>query len=381
MIKYEAGAELPSGLVRYVPGTGVGFADEFRDLVEAEREKPKSNRWELDRRKIMEVEEVGLCSQYLDLRARTSPSWRFKEQVFLLLVGCGLRSCEVSGVRIGDVRLTQPRPFVHVERGKGSKTGSVPIPWSWAVGRMGVFLKWRLDEFGLSESCDPWIVGMQKRQAVGTKRIQAWFKECLAPLPYERQRELASHSGRHTAATTLLNNGHTVATVQRFLRHASISSTMVYLHGQDLLPGDLYGRGGEECADEQLSSAWSGERTVGEWRRELEELAFQTPDGSFVEGHVTSGIEKEWRQKELYGVWMDRMLKCYRILGMAPSLYGDYHEDRSWRAVVVWRWLSWSYYRKELDFHYGQERSPAIAATDGRSPARRGECVDASARV
>lgn len=303
----------------------------------------------------MDEEEVQDCARYAATMANVHPKWRFYEQVFLLAVGPGLRASEITSLRICDVRLELPNPYVWVERGKGKVSASTPIPWAWAVARMGVFLKWRQDEYGASEPCDTWY---QRPYAGGPSAPGAiWdqFKACLAPLPFDRQKELHPHSGRHTAATSLLNAGHTLPTVSKFLRHASLSSTLPYLHAQKITT-DLYGMSAE--TDKQITAAWDGDRKVRNIREELEDLAIDTPAGSYMERRVKVAKEKLWRRQGLGGTRSDQVQECYAILNKKPSLYGDYVNDREWREVVIWRWMSWEHFRKELEYHRGERRSP-----------------------
>ena len=350
-------------------------------LVAAGPRSSKGNptQCEVNRRKYMSLEEIEVCAQYAAMRANTSPKWRFYEQVFLLACGPGLWVSEIKNLRIADVRLTLPKPHVWIENGRGGFSGPTQIPWAWAVARMGIFLKWRQDEYGHSEPCDFWYL----RPMLGgqAKDVYGPFMSCLEPLPPHRQKEIHPHCGRHTAAAHLLDAGHTLQTVSKFLRHKTLASTLRYLHAGDIQTGDLYGSGQEEMTD-QITEAWHGPRDVEKLRVSLEDLALQTPDGSRVDPSVTRRMQKRWRLKQIYGERMDRMLECYRVLAMPPSLYGDYFEDREWREVVVWRWLSWEYHGKELDFHYGQARSPALVGQDDERGSKEGsESVVPAARV
>jgi len=77
--------------------------------------------------------------------------------------------------------------------------------------------------------------------------VSRGFKDILIKnkLPIIRFHEL-----RHTAGSQLLKNGATMKQVQKYLRHGSMQSTMVYLHGNDdedkkemsLVMGDLLGK-------------------------------------------------------------------------------------------------------------------------------------------
>jgi site-specific recombinase XerD len=363
------------------PGNAEFLEETMEELIAAKKKKKKRQKKEKDTPRWMTHEEVEDCAQYVALRADTSLKYRFYEQVFLLACGPALRNLEIVNLRLADVRLTLPKPHVWVEKGSGGYSASTPLVWAWGVARMGVFLKWRQEEYGHSEPSDHWYLRPKLGGPAGKHGISYAWKQCLHPLPIERQKQLYPHCGRHTAATHLLEAGHTLPTVSKFLRHRCLQSTLPYLHPGEVLTGDLYGEG-PKSMDPQLKKAWEGPRGVEKTRLELEDLAMQTPDGSRVDKIIIEEMKKDWRRKRLYGRRMDQMIECYRVLSMPPRLYGDYFEDCAWREVVIWRWISWEYYRKELDFHYGQERSPEVVAEDtDRPPAERSADVVHTPRV
>lgn len=372
---------MDNGLIRYsqTPDAAEVAERAAEALVAAGPRSSKGNptQYEVDRRKYMSLEEIEVCAQYAAMRANTSPKWRFYEQVFLLACGPGLQVSEIKNLRIADVQLMLPKPNVWVEDRKGGEGRSTQIPWAWAVARMGIFLKWRQDEYGHSEPCDFWY--LRPKLGGQAKTVYAPFMACLEPLPPHRQKEIHPHCGRHTAATHLLEAGHTLQTVSKFLRHKNLASTLPYLPAGNIQTGDLYGSGQEEMTD-QITEAWHGPRDVSKMRSELEDLAFETPETSTVDPSVISGMEKQWQKARVKGERTDRVQQCYLVLGMKPSLYGHYFENRAWRQVVVWRWIRWAYYGEELDFHYGHKREPATAGDDPswRSTERSEAVVSAS---
>jgi site-specific recombinase XerD len=48
---------------------------------------------------------------------------------------------------------------------------------------------------------------------------------------------LSAHSLRHFAASNALKNGASLMAVQAMLRHSSITTTQIYLHGIDRMAG------------------------------------------------------------------------------------------------------------------------------------------------
>ena len=346
-----------------VPSTYLSLVDQPDEFELAAMEKKNRRPASYDKRKAMTPHEVMKCARYAAMRAESSDTWKFKEQAFLLL-HCGLRSCEVLQLRISDVRLDLVKPWIHIERAKGGKTAHIQLPWAYATARFGWFLSWRKQQFGMSEPHDHWLVRANSRKPMCYQDIWQTFRACTTPLPYDRRPELSSHSGRHSAATNLIKAGHSLPTVQHFMRHASIGTTQIYLQGEELEPGDLYGTGEVGCVDDQIEEAWNGPRATARLREEIEDLALNTPKECYVDQTVIRRIQKLWQQARVYGDRHEMMTECYRALNLPPSLYGHYHYDRAWREVVVWRWLSWNYYHTELEFHYGEREVVAPAWED-----------------
>ena len=135
-----------------------------------------------------------------------------------------LRVAELCRLEIQDVDL-QGR-LLFVRHGKGDKDGTVPI----SPKLLGPLKEWIGDRTNGVLFPDP------RGKHVDT----SWFRDRLRGLARKAgiSRRVHPHILRHSCATHLLRRGASVYEVQRFLRHASLSSTSVYLH---LDPGWLNG--------------------------------------------------------------------------------------------------------------------------------------------
>jgi len=178
-----------------------------------------------------------------------------------LQYGCGLRISELCRLRVKDVDLGQGKLFVRA--GKGEKDRVVPLPRSihedWerhlerirplyeqdrAANRPGVYMPPALGrKFSRASSSWEWF------WAFPAKSLSRDPREPTAPLrrhhilPGVYQRHLSeaagkagipkrsnSHILRHSYATHLLESGVNIRTVQECLGHASVETTMIYLH-------------------------------------------------------------------------------------------------------------------------------------------------------
>jgi integrase/recombinase XerD len=152
----------------------------------------------------------------------------FHNFVYLSTVySCGLRLHEGLNLEVSDI--DSSRMMIHVHRGKGAKDRYVPLPQStltllrryWlthhhprllfpALGRSGK---------GTKETLTP----MAKSSVQGAFR-RAKFDAAIA------KKGVAIHTLRHSYATHLLEAGVNLRVIQRYMGHAQLETTMLYLH-------------------------------------------------------------------------------------------------------------------------------------------------------
>jgi site-specific recombinase XerD len=171
----------------------------------------------------------------------------------------GLRASELVGAVLGSIRSDpQGDHWLHVV-GKGSKAAKVALP-PLARGAMDRYLA----ERGLPVASVRWnptipLVGsLESETASGITSTRLWaimrrFFGTAAdviqgdhPVLAEKLRRASPHWMRHTHATHALARGAELTTVRDNLRHASISTTSIYLHGDEVKRA------------RQLSDAFSG---------------------------------------------------------------------------------------------------------------------------
>ncbi|BEU23247.1 phage integrase family protein [Paraburkholderia caribensis] len=167
---------------------------------------------------------------------------------FLLDFGfaTGLRSNELVGVTLSQVETdARGEHWLHVT-GKGRKGARVALPsLAWRA------LEQCLLERGLPVSMQRWnphtpIVGSldaDVTDVISGARLWAILKRffrCAAeqiqqdnPALAGKLRHASPHWLRHTHATYALSHGAALVTVRDNLRHASIATTSIYLHGDD----------------------------------------------------------------------------------------------------------------------------------------------------
>jgi integrase/recombinase XerD len=139
----------------------------------------------------------------------------------------GLRLQEALHLEVSDI--DSKRMLVHVHRGKGAKDRLVPLPESTLLA---------LREFYATHH-NPTLIfpaeGRNHKQAKTAKRpmspssVQLVIETVLEQLKWD-QRGISTHTLRHCYATHLLEAGVNLRLIQKYLGHASLTSTMIYLH-------------------------------------------------------------------------------------------------------------------------------------------------------
>jgi site-specific recombinase XerD len=157
----------------------------------------------------------------------------------------GLRAGELVHATLGSIEVdAHGDHWLHVV-GKGSKAGKVVLP-----GLAHGVLDRHLAQRGLPVTPAKWnpytpLLGSLEGEAgITPKRLWAIVKRFFAttanvlgdtnPALAEKLRRATPHWMRHTHATHALLRGAELTTVRDNLRHASLSTTSMYLHSDDL---------------------------------------------------------------------------------------------------------------------------------------------------
>ena len=149
-------------------------------------------------------------------------------RAFLATVyACGLRLQEAQFLEVSDI--DSQRMMIHVHRGKGAKDRFVPLPHATlAILRA----HWRSHR-------NPRLLfparGRNGRSAVtattpmAKSSVQGAFRHAKRAAGIGK-RGVSVHTLRHCYATHLLEAGVNPRVIQRHMGHASLESTMLYLH-------------------------------------------------------------------------------------------------------------------------------------------------------
>lgn len=155
-------------------------------------------------------------------------TYTYHNRVFLTCVySCGLRLQEALHLETADI--CSARMLIHVHRGKGSKDRMVPLPnmllpllrnyWSTHRHERLIFPALGRNGQNAHKSQDPMAISS----------VQGAMKNAVREAGIHKK-GVSIHTLRHSYATHLLEKGVPLPTIQRYLGHATIDTTMMYLH-------------------------------------------------------------------------------------------------------------------------------------------------------
>jgi integrase/recombinase XerC len=191
-------------------------------------------RWLVDRRAIMKDPTAGLPSirqprtvpralprqAIIDLLGQLPD--RRADLIIWLMVGLGLRCCEVSRLELADY---DPAGSTLTVRGKGGHQRVLPVdePVRRAIVRY-------LAETGvihgplIRSRREPWA-GLAPDSI--SRYVSQWMSD--AGVKYRLRDGVSAHALRHTAASDVFDRCHDLRVVQEMLGHASLKNTEIYL--------------------------------------------------------------------------------------------------------------------------------------------------------
>jgi integrase/recombinase XerC len=152
--------------------------------------------------------------------------------ILALMLTTGLRTIEVARSNIEDLRTVGDGAALYIQgKGRDEKTEYVKLA-SPAERAVRTYLK----AAGTPDKGQPLfrsLSNQNKAQRLTTRSISRIVKTCLQAAGYDDDR-LTAHSLRHTAVTLALMRGETLQDVQRFARHSSMNTTVIYAHNIDM---------------------------------------------------------------------------------------------------------------------------------------------------
>jgi integrase/recombinase XerD len=140
---------------------------------------------------------------------------------------CGLRLQEGLYLQVSDI--DGKRKMIHVHRGKGAKDRYVPMPEDtyrmlrnyWATHRNPVLIFPALGRNGKGAPT--------AKHPMAIDSVQGAFRKAKYKAGISK-RYVSIRTLRHSFATHLLEAGVNIRAIQRYMGHAQLDTTMIYLH-------------------------------------------------------------------------------------------------------------------------------------------------------
>ena len=206
-----------------------------------------ASEWRIETTKILTRGEIAVVLSELRRKAVRSPNTRMNLVIFRLACCLGLRASEISGLRLGDVRVGIARPHVVIRPtiAKGGRGRMVPL-W-WDQGTLDDIAAWVATRRAQGARNGEQVIGslQAKRfgQSLSRHVLRRRFRTACRCLGSTRLTHLTIHHGRHTFISHALAGGRTLAEVRDAAGHSNVSVTSCYLHlavDDDGRLGDLF---------------------------------------------------------------------------------------------------------------------------------------------
>jgi len=206
--------------------------------------------WKVDATKILSRTEIGTVLAELTRKAKRSENTAANKVVFRLATCCGLRVSELCGLKLANVHVGIPRPYLAIPKAiaKGGIARRVPL-W-WDADTLADLTAWKARRQADGGKPGDFFVCAVSKAARGRRldrrNARARFIAACGILGEDRQAELTIHHGRHSFCSHALAGGRTLAEVRDAAGHANVATTSVYTHiavDDDGTPGDLFAFG------------------------------------------------------------------------------------------------------------------------------------------
>ena len=146
---------------------------------------------------------------------------------FLVVYSMGLRLQEALNLEVTDI--DSKRMLVHIHRGKGAKDRLVPLPMSTLIALRKYYATHRNPKFIFPSAGRNHSEAPTSEITMRESSVQDCIEKLVHQLGWEK-RGISTHTLRHCYATHLLEAGVNLRLIQKYMGHASLASTMIYLH-------------------------------------------------------------------------------------------------------------------------------------------------------
>ncbi len=151
--------------------------------------------------------------------------------VLLTLLTTGLRKAEICNLKLGDLKTYRNQAVIDVI-GKGKRFRRIPLNTETLLA----IEEYHKTSRNGTDPDQPFFKTLGKHGPYKEQGLTPRAVDCLVKSAAKKalvQKRIHQHVMRHTFATTLLDKGNDLKTVQDLMGHSHIRTTERYLHSSD----------------------------------------------------------------------------------------------------------------------------------------------------
>lgn len=219
-----------NSFARYLNSTGKYVLDLTLERAENDQEVPV----------VLSVQEIKALYEATFCASRENPvaMGQRDRAMITIFYGCGLRKMEGTMLNLSDVDLQKNRVFVR--KGKGNKQRYVPIAEKHAEDLRAYIQEgrdWFLYEHYAKRYTDKYVSkkGASNSEALfigkhGDRMSKFYQRLTILKERAGIEKSFGLHTLRHSIATHLAMSGMGIEEISRFLGHATLDATQIYVH-------------------------------------------------------------------------------------------------------------------------------------------------------
>jgi integrase/recombinase XerC len=170
--------------------------------------------------RVPTIEEVNFV---LDGKMPEVAAFPERDRLMLeLLYGCGIRSSELVGINLDDIRIGNEAILI---RGKGKKERYVPFGGS-ARAALALYLPWRRQLLATVKKTNPALLVNQRGGRLTTRSVGRIVKRIAVAKGLSP--DVHPHTLRHAFGTHMLEEGADLRAIQELLGHERLATTQRY---------------------------------------------------------------------------------------------------------------------------------------------------------
>lgn len=200
---------------------------------------------------FMTIDELEIFFRSIDLKHKSG----YKHYVILsVLYETGARVSELINITIDNLFFNETSPYIKI-LGKGNKERIVFIN-----NNIVSMINEYIEKFGISDGFLFINHSGTKYSRFGINKLIDKYaeiakKSCLTL----RNKTITPHTFRHSKAVHFLENGTALPIIQRFLGHASVQTTEIYLDVTNSVVADSIKKASDLISPEKSKPMWKGD--------------------------------------------------------------------------------------------------------------------------